>query len=88
MTDRAECPAVVSRIDALCRVLHNDEPVLLGDCHDSLHVTRDSGIVHNENRPCAGGDSFLDQPFVDVQSVGANIGEDRLRSCAKDGISG
>jgi hypothetical protein len=87
VTDRAKRPAVVCRVDALRGVLYDYQLVFLGDCHRSIHVTRNSGIVHDENGSGVRVYSLFDQPFVDIQSVRTNIDEDRLRSGANNGVS-
>lgn len=77
VTDGAQGTAVVPGINTLSSIFHDADAIRFGDGHDPIHLATDAGVMHHANRACFGGDGVLDECFVDVEGVGANIDEDR-----------
>ncbi len=83
---RAQRAALVARHDALRRILDDPQIVPPGDRNDGIHLAGHAGIVHRHDRPRARRDRGLDQPFVQIERVFADIDKDRNRAAQHEGV--
>jgi hypothetical protein len=47
---------------------------------DRSHLASDAGVVHRHDRLGLVRDGIRDQPFVDIERIGADVHEDEPRS--------
>ncbi len=58
-------------------VLDDRDAVPGGDLADRVHLAPDPGVVHHYDRTGARRDQAFEQTLVEVEGVGADIGEDQ-----------
>jgi hypothetical protein len=88
MTDSAERSTPITRQHALCRVLDDQQPVPVGDCHDGVHIATHAGVMHRYNGTSARRDGGFDLLLIEVQRVRADIDEDWHRTAQHEGVGG
>ena len=87
IADSADRAAVILAADGLCAVFDDIQIVLLGDVHDTAHVTDDAVQMHNDDALGAVGDLALN--IVRVNGVvGGHVAENGDRTGLHDGIGG
>lgn len=87
ITDASQRPSFVGGHHPLGRVFDHQQVVVARDRHDRVHLAGHTGVVDRNDRLGAGCDRFLDQPFVDVEGVFADVHEDRHPPTEHEGIS-
>ena len=88
VADCAESLALVLAHYALSRVLANLEVVSFRDVHNSVHLAAYACIVNGNNRLCLIGNRLLNELFVDVHCVGADIYKFNLCSAQNKSVGG
>ncbi len=86
--EAAQGPALVLPQQAVGVIFHNGQAVAGGDLHDTVHFTAYPGVMHDDDGPGAGGDQALELGFVQVEGIGADIGEDRAGAAQHEGVDG
>jgi len=67
-------------------VFDHQQVVVAGDRHDRVHLAGHTGVMDRHDRLGAGCDRCLDQLFVDVEGVFADINENRHPPTEHEGI--
>ncbi len=67
-------------------VFDHQQVMVAGDRHDRVHLASHTGVVDRHDCLGAGCDRCLDQPFVDVEGVFADVHEDRHPPTEHEGI--
>ena len=75
--DRAHAPAAVLGAEGMRRVLDEAQAALARERAEPVEVGRLAGIVHGDEGARARRHPLRDIRGIDVQRVGAHVGEDR-----------
>src|SRR5207245_973907 len=75
IADGAEWLAAVAGEQALRRVFDHLQAVPPRDRHDFVHLAANARVVDGGDRDGLGGDRGLDEPFVEIEGVLADVDE-------------
>ena len=67
-------------------VLDDRQAVSLRHRADDVHGAAHAGVVHRHDGACARRDQRLELPFVEIEGVGADVGEHRHRAAQREGV--
>ena len=81
-----EVPAPVSAEQAVRVVLDDRDAAARRDREDGVHLAADAGVVHGHDGPGARRDETLELALVQVQRVGADVGEDGPGAAQHEGV--
>lgn len=86
ISNRSQRTPFVGSHHPLGRVFDHQQVMVAGDRHDRVHLASHTGVVDRHDRLGAGGDRRLNQPFIDVEGVFADVNEDRHPSTKHEGV--
>ena len=75
MTNGAERLALIRTQNTLSRILYDKQLVAIGDVHNSIHVARDTGIMHRDNYLGFLRNSPFDGIRINIHSSRADVNE-------------
>ena len=85
MTDTAKGTTLIERVDGMCRVLDDEEVMLLSQRHDGVHVTGDTRIMYHNDNLRTLVEEGTDGVHGDIGIRGATVGKHHLGTFTEEG---